>query len=357
MRRLNVEAAIAISAAVLGAVFGQPGSGRAAGAGPVNTAPPTIWGAAQEGQTLNASKGGWSGGPTAYAYAWSLCVAGGGSCAPISGATGATYKPVTADVGKTVRVTVTAKNDAGSTQATSAPSAVISGAAAPTNTATPTISGSLQVGSTLTASKGTWSGAPTSYALTWLRCDPNGDSCAAIDGAKGDTYTVTAAAAGRTFRLSVVATNAAGSTTVITAATASVPASNGCPAGTGTVHVGDLQAPARLMVDKAVIRPRLVTLGTHTIQLGIRVTACHGRPVEGATVFAVPIPYNQFAGNERPTGADGTVTITETRQSGFPARGRRQHLLAVFVRARKPGDPLLGGVSTRRTVAFRVQLP
>jgi hypothetical protein len=73
-------------------------------------------------------------------------------------------------------------------------------------------------------------------------------------------------------------------------------------------------------------------------------------------VFAIPIPYNQFGGIERLTGADGTVTLTQSRERGFPA-SRRQQLLAEFVRARKPGDPILGGVSTRRTVAFQVHLP
>ena len=79
--------------------------------------------------------------------------------------------------------------------------------------------------------------------------------------------------------------------------------------------------------------------------------------MQGATVFATPIPYNQFAGPDRTTGPDGTVTVTEKRRRGFPARRRQQHLLAVFVRASKPGDPVLGGISTRRTVAFRVNLP
>jgi hypothetical protein len=115
--------------------------------------------------------------------------------------------------------------------------------------------------------------------------------------------------------------------------------------------------PARLSIDAATIAPRLVTLRTHTIQLHVRVTACGGRPVQGASVFATPIPYNQFAGPEKATGADGTVTLTEKRQRGFPARSRSQHLLAVFIRAAKPGDPVLGGISTRRTVAFRVNLP
>ena len=123
------------------------------------------------------------------------------------------------------------------------------------------------------------------------------------------------------------------------------------------IPVAELQQPARLSIDEATITPRLVTLGTHTIQLHFLVTACGGRPVEGASVYATPIPFNQFAGPEEKTGAEGTVTVTERRERGFPARNRHQHLLAVFARATKPGDPLLGGVSTRRTVAFRVNLP
>jgi hypothetical protein len=359
MRGANVVTAVAIAAAALavGAVFAQPGSGRAAGAGPVSTTPPTIWGAAQEGQTLNASEGGWSESPTSYAYAWSQCDASGGSCSTIGGATAATYKPVATNVGHTLRVTVTATNSGGFGQATSAPSAVVSSGAAPTNTAAPTVSGSLQVGSTLTASKGTWSGSPTSYAFAWSRCAANGDDCATINGATSGAYTLTQADAGTALRISVVATNAVGSTDFTSAQTAAVPGSNGCPAGTGTIQVANLIPPARLSIDKASITPKLVTLGTHTIQLHFQVTACNGRPVQGASVFATPIPYNQFAGAETTTGSTGTVTITETRQRGFPARSRDQHLLAVFVRARKPGDPLLAGVSTRRTVAFRVNLP
>jgi hypothetical protein len=190
-----------------------------------------------------------------------------------------------------------------------------------------------------------------------MRCDANGDSCAAINGATGDTYLVTQADGGRTFRLSVVATNALGSTDYVSAQTAAVPGANGCPVGTGTVQIAELTPPARLMIDEASIRPKLVTLSTHSIQLHFTVTACNGRPVQGAEVFATPIPYNQFTGTAKPTGSDGTVTITETRRRGFPARRRQQHLLAVFARAAKPGDPLLGGVSTRRTVAFRVNLP
>jgi hypothetical protein len=361
MRRgtLGTTLAIAMAALVIGATFGRPASGRAAGTAPVSTGTPTISGAAQEGQTLTVSNGSWSGSPTSFTYAWSRCDASGGSCSTIAGATAATYKPAGGDVGQTLRGTVTATNADGSAQATSAPSALVSGVDAPTNTAAPSISGSLRVGSTLTATQGSWNGSPSGLAFSWSRCDAHGDSCAKIDGATGATYTLTQAAAGRALRVSVVATNAHGSTRFSSNPTAAVPeaAPTGCPAATGAIQIADVKMPARLSIDAATITPRLVTLGTHTIQLHIRVTACGGRPVQGASVFATPIPYNQFEGPERTTGPDGTVTLTETRRRGFPARRRNQHLLAVFVRATKPGDRVLGGVSTRRTVAFRVNLP
>src|SRR5262245_4852957 len=65
--------------------------------------------------------------------------------------------------------------------------------AVPKNTAEPSISGNTRVGSTLSASRGTWSGSPTSYAYQWVRCDssggqPDGSDCAAIGGATTSKY-------------------------------------------------------------------------------------------------------------------------------------------------------------------------
>lgn len=357
MRWKNLAAAVAVAlgALVVGALFGRPGNGRAAGGTPpTNTGTPTISGTAQQNETLTTSDGTWTGSPTSYTYAWSRCNANGDQCAAIAGATAQTYKLGATDVGHTLRATVTAKNGGGSADATSVPTAVVSSAAAPKNTAPPTISGTVQVGSTLTVAKGTWSGFTTGYAYAWKRCDRNGNSCSTISGAASATYVLTQADAGTTLRASVTASNAAGSTTATSVPTALVPTpvTTGCPSGTGTIQIADVAPPARLAIDRQSITPSLVTRSAGTIQLHFRVTAC-GRPVQGASVFATPIPYNQFRATTGTTGADGTVTLAEPREPGFPA-ARRQELLAVLVRAAKPGEPILGGVTSRRTVSFPV---
>src|SRR5205823_5375155 len=126
---------------------------------PSNTSPPTVSGTAQQGQTLTASPGTWSGTtPITYAYQWQRC---GTSCADISGATAQTYVAAAADVGSTLRVHVTASNSAGSGTADSAQTAVVtasSSATPPANTSPPTTSGTAEQGQTLTASPGTGSG-------------------------------------------------------------------------------------------------------------------------------------------------------------------------------------------------------
>lgn len=92
-------------------------------------------------------------------------------------------------------------------------------AAAPTNTAEPSISGRAAVGSTLTASRGSWSGNPTSYAYQWVRCGsnggkPDGSDCAAVSGASTSSYVVGSGDVNRRLRVRVTASNADGARTV-----------------------------------------------------------------------------------------------------------------------------------------------
>lgn len=362
-RRWPAAIVIAVAAVAIGAVIGAPRNGEAASkSAPANTATPTISGTPQEGATLTASNGTWDGSPTGYAYAWSRCNQNGDSCAAIAGAAAQTYKVQSADVGGTLRVTVTATNADGSTSATSAPTAVVSSASAPGNAGAPTISGSTQVGSTLTAAKGSWTGNPTGYTYAWSRCDQTGSNCADIGGATASSYKLVQVDAGNTLRVRVTATNSAGSTSATSVPTAVVQSPpptvvNGCPAsGSGTIQVAAVSPPARLAIDPQSLSPGVVTPGAASIQLRARVTACNGRPVQGALLYATGVPFNQYSvPAEATTGADGAATLAMSRLSGFPA-SRNQRLFVVFLRARKSGDPLTGGISTRLLVSFPVSL-
>lgn len=97
------------------------------GTAPVNTALPMISGVARVGRTLSASTGTWASDLpiTRYAYQWLRCSATGTSPVVVKGATKATYRVQKADLGKTLRVRVTATNAVGSTQATSLQTAVV----------------------------------------------------------------------------------------------------------------------------------------------------------------------------------------------------------------------------------------
>jgi hypothetical protein len=94
--------------------------------------------------------------------------------------------------------------------------------AAPVNTAPPAISGTPTVAQTLTASDGTWSNTPTSFAYQWLRCNGGGNNCANVANGTQKTYTLVGADATHTMRVRVTATNADGSNSVQSAQTAAV---------------------------------------------------------------------------------------------------------------------------------------
>ena len=211
------------SSAVTGAVAANP---------PVDQVAPTVDGTARDRATLTAAPGTWGGtAPIAFAYQWQRCDAAGAGCADIADATSRTYAETATDVGRTVRVVVTATNDGGTAEAHSAPTAAVA-PVAPENTAAPTVSGTARDGGTLAAARGTWTGTPDiAYTNQWVRCDANGAGCAPISGATGATYTPTAADVGHALRVVVTATNSAGTrsqTSDATAATGRRTRSAGC---------------------------------------------------------------------------------------------------------------------------------
>ena len=341
---------------------------------PVNTREPQISGTAQAGSTLTVTSGTWNGSPSSYHYQWMRCPSSGGAgdasnCAAISGATTGSYAPGSADVGHRLRVRVTATNATGSKTVASNATATIkaaSSAAAPANTREPQISGTAQAGSTLTVTSGTWNGSPSSYHYQWMRCPSSGgagdaSNCAAISGATTGSYAPGSADVGHRLRVRVTATNATGSKTVASNATATVkaateqppPVTNGCAKQGGTVPVSGISAPARLLIDQAQVNPSTITYGTRSLTVRFHVSACGGS-VEGALVYAAAVPYGMFANtNEQTTGSDGWATLQITALAGFPVSNKQQ-VLVMFVRARKAGENLLGGISTRRLISFHV---
>lgn len=140
---------------------------------------PTISGNFSNSSVLTANTGSWTAG-VSYSYVWLR------GTSEISGATNATYTLTADDIDATISVRVTGSlaghNDL---TLTSDSTSAITGMAQ-THTPTPTISGTVSVGQTLTAVPGTWdSGVNLSYQ--WMR----GSSL--ISGATSSTYVVTAA--------------------------------------------------------------------------------------------------------------------------------------------------------------------
>jgi hypothetical protein len=230
--------------------------------------------------------------------------------------------------------------------------------APPGNQSPPTISGTAQEGSTLTTSNGTWTGSPTSFTYQWRRCDENGGSCSNIGGATDRTYLLRKVDVGNTIRSRVTARNADGSTqstSVPTAVVRAAPAApSGC-AGNAPIQIANVAPPERLSIDGQSISPTVVTRSSQTVTMRVHVS-CDGKAVQGALVLVEVVPFNQYnSPGEATTGADGWATVTLTQLSGFPA-ARQQQLLVAFLRARKAGENVLGGVSTRRLVSFPVDL-
>jgi hypothetical protein len=341
----------AVPAAAL-AVAAGVGSAAAPSGPPENfNTPPSISGAAREGSTLTAAHGFWTNNPTSYRYRWLRCDANGNACALI-GAEGRQYRSTGSDVGHRIRVRVTATNSAGSGTADSpnATEIVVATGATPANAAKPSISGDPREGSTLTVSNGTWTGTqPISFTYQWTRCDQAGAACAAVAGATGTSYNPTSADVSHTLRVRLTAKNSRGTSAVDTDPTALVaPARSGGAA----VSVTQVSLPNRLIVDNVRFTPNPIT-SRNAVTARFHVSDSRGFAIQGALVYALGLPYGWVRNStEVATDASGWATVTMQPTSAMPLK---RGALVVFVRARKPGENLLAGVSTRRLVQASIR--
>jgi hypothetical protein len=83
----------------------------------------------------------------------------------------------------------------------------------------PTITGTPQLGQTLTADPGRWAGGPSAFTYQWNHCDAAGANCAPIAGAVASTYVPGTADAGMRITVTVTATNSVSSKPVTSAPT------------------------------------------------------------------------------------------------------------------------------------------
>ena len=353
-RTLLIAGVLTLVAAFPAVGGGAPGRAQAA---PVNTSPPTTSGERREGLRVHAQPGSWTGTqPISFAYQWLRCNQQGRACTAIAGATGQAYRLTGNDVGHKLRVRVRARNNDGTAVATSAPTrTIVAAGTRPVNTAPPTISGTPKVGETLTASAGTWSGRePITFSLQWQRCDKVGGNCAAIAGATTATYVLTEADLDHTLRVAVTARNRLGSasrtsvpTAVIGRATPEGPAGQiRLRGGKISIPVSSVSLPARLIIDQVHFRPSPVRSRTEPIQVRVHISDTRGYYVRGALVYVRSTPLLTTAPPETETEQDGWVTLTTEPRLEFPLK--RGFSVQFFVRARKAGENLLAGVSSRR---------
>ena len=181
------------------------------------TGAPTITGTAQVGQTLTADTSGIADADglanATFSYQWLA------DDTEIAGATGLTYTPVAADEGKTISAQVSFNDDAGNGESlTSAATDAVAAAPTPNSPATeaPTITGTVQVGETLTANTSGIADADglsnVQYEYQWLA------DAAEIAGATNSTYTLADTDEGKAIKVQVSFTDDAGNGEALTSA-------------------------------------------------------------------------------------------------------------------------------------------
>lgn len=172
--------------------------------------PPTATGGPQIGVLTAITIGTWANSPSGYARQIKLDGTPYGSS--VSGTGVLNFTGAVGDERKVLSCTFTATNAAGSTSYTLTIGPVATGAGAPVNTAAPVITGTAQVGATLSVSPGTWTGGDGTFGYQWF------DAGVAIPGATSSTYTLQAGDLGLMVTAQVIANDPVNGSQVATSA-------------------------------------------------------------------------------------------------------------------------------------------
>ena len=149
----------------------------------------------------------------------------------------------------------------------------------------------------------------------------------------------------------MTATNSAGSTQNMSAATPTV------TAGTTTgkqIEASKVVLPNRLIIDRVSYSANPIRARNTPTTMKVHVVDSHQNSVHDALVFVLGVPYSRI-GNmpEVTTDTTGWATFQLQPTHQFPRSG----YLTLFVRAHVQGQDLLGGSSTRRLVQVTIAPP
>jgi hypothetical protein len=229
----------------------------------------------------------------------------------------------------------------------------------PTNTEAPAVVGTAQDGELLAAKDGEWSGKdPMTFTYQWQICDVAGGNCANVNGASAKIYRVATTDVGRRLRVQVTAKNTSGSKTATTAVTPAVVQPTGATRlqdGKYSIPAASVKQPYRLVLSGLQFTPTVLR-SRQPFTGRFRVTDNRGYIVRDAIVLVTGVPLGWiFASQEVKTNLDGYAEIQ--LQPTTRLRLVRGGSMVMFIRARREGDDLLAGISTRRLVRVRTAAP
>lgn len=311
--------------------------------GPVNNSAPTISGTLAVGQTLSVSPGSWTPTPASYTYQWWSCSSQAlATCSLIPSATSATYTLTASDGGNYFYAQITALAAGGGTTANSSISGRV--LTQPAVIVAPTITGSVLVGTTLSLTSGTWSGAnsPT-FAYQWQKCATTDvATCTNIANANSTGFVVTSAEVGFYLRGSVsIAANtfnlAASTFSGLTSQISSEPITVTLPTISGLIAVDEV-----LTANRGTFAAFPVPTFTQQWQActSTDITTC--APIDGATALTYTV-------KESDVGKFFRIMVTASNNLGV--KGSPSALTTVAIKTSLPANtvaPVISGAPIDR---------